>query len=230
MKKPSPRALHLPRLLPTLQSSELDLREVRDEHLHGIEVVGRDALDVAWSGVEVSQSRFLASNLRGAQLHSCSFTDVVFEQCDLSGLRFDDGSLLRVAFRQCRMEGATFQASSLFDTYLADSKLALANFRFLKKLEAWVHRCALNEADFTGSDLRKLTLLGCDCTGVDVTNAQLEGTDLRGNELLQIRGVGALRGAIVDHGQLISLLPQLAAEAGMVVSADERPAFTVVSR
>ena len=63
-----------------------------------------------------------------------------------------------------------------------------------------------------------MRLVGCTIERLDLTQAKLTDVDLRGSRIGIARGWDRLRGATIDHGQLIELAPDLAAQWGLTVT------------
>ncbi|MBV8950023.1 MAG: pentapeptide repeat-containing protein, partial [Actinobacteria bacterium] len=102
-----------------------------------------------------------------------------------------------------------------------ECKLDFALLRFLHGDSVMFVDCILTGADLSGATLAGAEFERCDLVDVDLSYADLDGVDLRSSRLAPARGVGALRGAIVDAAQLGTLAPALAAEIGINVEAGD---------
>ena len=68
----------------------------------------------------------------------------------------------------------------------------------------------MNEADFQNAQLTEVKYKNCQLEKNDFTLAKLKTVDLRSSQLFNIRGWTSMKGAILDHGQLMSITPELA--------------------
>ena len=93
----------------------------------------------------------------------------------------------------------------------------MAKLSHLGRPHALLTRCDLRAALLMESDLGEVRFADCDLRGLELFNSSLAGTDLRGNELDDLKGVACLRGATIDTPQLLALAPALAADVGLVV-------------
>ncbi len=80
--------------------------------------------------------------------------------------------------------------------------------------------CELGAVDARGATLRAVRFRDCSISELNVTEARLAKVDLSGARLSSLIGVDNLRGAIVNHGQLLDLAPQLAVQLGLEVRPD----------
>ena len=71
--------------------------------------------------------------------------------------------------------------------------------------------------DARGATLREVRFRDCSINELNVTEARLAKVDLSGARLSSLIGVDNLRGAIINHAQLLDLAPQLAAQLGVEV-------------
>ena len=145
-----------------------------------------------------SNTKLLGSSLAGTSLSECSLDSVTFANCRLTGTIFSEGLLEDCAFKDCLMSMALFRFSTL------------KNIRFID--------CNLEKADFTEAKLKNVTFKNCNLDGVDFSHAKLSNVDLRGSQILNMRGISQLNGALISSDQLISLAHALAAEAGITVA------------
>ena len=72
--------------------------------------------------------------------------------------------------------------------------------------------CSMVEASLVGCRWDKAVLDGCRLSGVEFDHCDLRGTDLRGNSLETVRGVGSLRGVTLTADQVADLAAALVAD------------------
>lgn len=118
------------------------------------------------SNCDLSQSRFLDTefidcNLSNAVISNTSFQQVVFNNCKLLGLQFDQcsGFGFAASFNNCQLNHSTFY------------KMKLSGSGFTN--------CSLVETDFTDAELKKVLLQHCDLHLAIFENTNLEGADIR---------------------------------------------------
>ena len=102
----------------------------------------------------------------GASLEACVFIDCAFSQCDFTRAYISETSFREVHFLDCKLIGLPFDTCPPFLLQMAFT------------------RCRLDYAAFAGMDLRKWRcedshLIGVDFTGTNLSQASLQGCDLR---------------------------------------------------
>ncbi|QBI21615.1 pentapeptide repeat-containing protein [Egibacter rhizosphaerae] len=175
-----------------------------------------------WRGVEAAHVEidavaFEDVDLTAARLPSARLTDVRLTSSDATNADLDHGTLLRVEIERTKLLGVDCAGAFLTDVRFVDCKLTLASFRFARLRRVEFVDCDLRQATFQGCDLRRTAFAGCELGEVEFSHSTHETTDLRGSRLIDLRGVDALRGAIVDSAQLVDLAPSLAAGVGLRV-------------
>jgi hypothetical protein len=162
----------------------------------GLEMVDVDVRGGRWSGV-------VLDGLRAR--------DVVFDNCDLSGLMLhDEPSMRAVTFRQCRLTAAVFAGTNLRKVRFEECTLDDANLRMLNAKDVAFVDCPLVGTDFYSATIDKATFAGCDLRGADFTKASLNDVDFRTSRLEDVVGATALRGATIDSTQVLPLARSLA--------------------
>jgi uncharacterized protein YjbI with pentapeptide repeats len=162
----------------------------------------------------------IAGPLAGARLRSLSLVDVALEEVDASNADLAGGRLKRVALERCRLTGLGAAELAVEDLLVRGCKLDLSVWRFARLRNCRFEDCVLDEADLAGATLQDVRFDGCSLRRADFDQARLTRVDFRGSRLEDPRGgVTALRGAIIDPGQLIDLAPALAAGLGITVDA-----------
>jgi uncharacterized protein YjbI with pentapeptide repeats len=208
----------LPETLREADAGELD----EDATLDGVEVTGDPPppSDVLLD-VELTEVRWSGGRFAGTRLRRPRCTDVVFTGCDLSGVVLEDGGFRRVEFHRCRMSGAVLAGSTTRDVLFSDCKLDLANLRMLTANRLEFLDCDLREADFYGATLTRSAMYDCDLTGAEFSQAETDGLRLHGSTLRDLKGVSALRGAVIAGDQSLEMAMALLAASGITVD-DER--------
>lgn len=170
----------------------------------------------AWSG-RIVHARIASGEIGAARLRDLHLVDVVAERLDAANSDLRGASFTRVELSGCRFTGLGLTQATLQDVVLDDCKLDLANFR-AARLERVVFRdCVLTAADFGGARLEEVRFDRCRLEETDFNGAELTNVDLRGSDLRLGGDIAALRGAIIDTGQVIELAPRMAASLGLRV-------------
>jgi uncharacterized protein YjbI with pentapeptide repeats len=211
-------AIERPRLLPA--PAALVSPELADEtDWAGVDISGEIAGDPAVDSVDLSACRLAGVRLTGRRLDALRMVDVLFEDCDLSGVSMPAAYFRRVEFRRCRMSGLSAPNLRAHHVRFTDCRADGVSFR----MSAW-DTCELSEVnlrdvDFSGAKLSGVHLLGCDLTGADFTKATTSALALHGSTLEDIKGADNFRGAIASD-QVLTLALRMFASLGIVVDDD----------
>ena len=191
--------------------AELDWLDVSVAH----DLSGTDLGEVRMQGIRFASAQLVAANLqRGRTI------DTVFDGCDLSGARFDDGALTRVEFRDCRLSGVQFNASRLNDLRFVGCRLDGASFRMAHGERVWFEHCVLTEAEFTATEVVGARFEHCDLTAADFSQARIGDASLLGSVVDGLRGVTGLQRPIIDATQVVPFAYSLMAVHGVVIRTE----------
>ncbi|MFJ3882350.1 pentapeptide repeat-containing protein [Streptomyces sp. NPDC090077] len=184
---------------------------------------GLEFADLDLAGEDGIGSRFMDCALRRcaldeAQLSKARFLDAVLEGVRGVGTNLSGASLRDVELLDARLGGVQMHGAVLERVLVRGGKIDYLNLRAARLREVVFEGCVLVEPDFGGAVLERVEFRDCAVRGVDLAGARLADVDLRGaTELGIARGVDALSGAVISHGQLFELAPQLAAHLGLRV-------------
>ncbi len=176
--------------------------------------------DDVLSDVELTDVRWSGGRLTGQHFRRLRCTNVVFDNCDLSGLIAQDSRLHRVEFRECRMSGVVFAGSELRDVLFSASKLDSANLRMTSGGRVHVLGSDLREADFYAAALGASRIQDSNLSAVEFSESVLDGVRLHGSVLRDLKGVSALRSAVISEDQVWEMSVALFAESGIAVDED----------
>ncbi|WP_300013608.1 pentapeptide repeat-containing protein [Pseudonocardia sp.] len=174
------------------------------------------------SGVELRECRWVRADLAGRRITGLRCRDVTFEHCDLSGAVLDGAVLTRVRFTACRLTGLQLGGAELADVRISDCRADLVNLRMARARHLLVENTpspALDLYSFTGTDC---SLLGCDLTGVNLTEARFTNLQLHGSVVEDVTGAAALRGARISPDQIVPIGAALL--AALDIRATDPPA------
>lgn len=148
--------------------------------------------------------------LNRARLSSARLFDVHCEASDLSSSSWQRPRWQRVLFKGCKLTGA--QVATLAGTDVMFQECTLEGTIFSGGKFKGVHfeRCRMARVVFDRVELGNATFRRCDCTGMDLTGSVLQGVDLRGSEIPDIRvEVGQFKGLTIDPAQAAELVAHL---------------------
>ncbi|RYG72518.1 pentapeptide repeat-containing protein [Lentibacillus lipolyticus] len=145
--------------------------------------------------VRFEQMYFQNVRLNEAMLPFSHWLDVIFENCDLSGIQLQGARLNRVAFRNCKLAGADLDRAVISDVTWTDCQapyllcnqaelrdvrfdqclLKGANFMDVSQDHLQFGTSNIEDVQFSGTSLKKVDLSRCEFNGI-----HLEEQDLRG--------------------------------------------------
>jgi len=204
----------------------LDTR--RGLRLAELESVSESEIDGSFTGqsadaLDLRRSRLTRCALTSCRIHRLQLTDVVVDGCDWSGADLEEATLTRVHFRECRMSGVTMARASVRDVLFSDCRIDDANLRMCDLERVTFDRADLRLADLMGSTFKHVRLFDCDLSGADVSGLVARGTRLHGSVVTDLKGVGDLRGVVIDSTQLIPLGVQIVGALGIIVEDEREP-------
>lgn len=188
--------------------------EASISQIHGIH---QTIISIKTNALSIKESKMDNIVMQDVELRDCILDDIIFFKNDLSGLKVPKLAADRIEFISCRMSGVQMYESTLKEVIFKDTKLDLANFRFSKLKNVVFEDCILDEADFAGVEFNNIKFINCELDRVDFSNTKIVKLDLRTSNLLNIKGISSLKGAIISPTQLITISPQIAAEIGLTV-------------
>jgi len=155
------------------------------------------------TGCGLRRSKFHDVWLRGARvvgsnLAETQWWDAVVLSAAFAGVEAFSSQWRRVLFSGCKLDSVNFRDATFRDVVFED--------------------CVLRDVDWSGSALRSVRFPGSALHRARFGKSELAGTDFRGaTELDMADGYTALKGAIIDSGQLVPIAPMLAAALGITV-------------
>lgn len=192
-----------------------------DEALHvGLLLESAQVAGLEAENVELKQFVLAAVGLSEAKLDGLDLEDGSIKGCDLANLRSRRCTFERVVIEGSRLTGAMLIEPRLVDVVFRDAPIDLATFRFGRLHRVRFEGCRLIEADFQGVTAKACTFIDCDLTGAQLSQGTFAGSAFRGCRLSAINGLDALRGAQMDHGDIMELAAALAASLGIEARDD----------
>lgn len=159
----------------------------------------------AFHGVDLSDSEL------GAPLR---LTDVELHDVSLNNARWREIVARRVEIVECQALGFAMFCDVAREMYVADCRLdyATINIERVKGTVAF-RNCSFTDAVING-DVSGAIFLDCDFGSAEFAVRGARNCDMRTSRLAGARGLGTLRGAIIDPAQAVSIAGELAIEAG----------------
>lgn len=130
---------------------------------------------------EYEQCQFRHCDLSNANLSDYKFSDCEFINCNLSLAKLLHTSFQEVVFKDCKMLGLHFDNCNAFGLRMRFEKSLLNQsvfFQLKLKNTNFIH-CQMHEVDFTEADLSGDVFEMCDLAGAIFDRTQLEKADLR---------------------------------------------------
>ncbi|MDQ1479467.1 MAG: hypothetical protein QOI44_328 [Actinomycetota bacterium] len=179
-----------------------------------------DRLDFDDDG-ELIGARIVGARHAGEVFPRARLVDVELVRCDLAGCDFSEAVFHRTKFVDCRGVGIELGQATFRAVVFEDCRLDDANLRLTQLAGVRFESSVLARTDFGGARLEDVSFRDCDLTGADYSNARCSKVDLRGSRLVDVKGVGSLKGAIIGADQLPGLAPGMAHALGMEIRTDE---------
>ncbi len=205
-----------PQLPANLEDSDgtelVDDASVEACRLQSVDLTGQAARAVSLDEVTLEKV-----TLAEAKLDKFTGRDIIAQHCDFSSAHCSEAGLQRVLFEHGRMTGMDCNKANFKDVTFVNCKLDLANFRFSKLTRVKFNDCVLSDADFLGATLTDVIFENCVLERTDFGQCTMKNVDLRSSPLSGLRGWQSLKGATIDHTQLIAAAPYLAVELGIIV-------------
>ena len=177
------------------------------------------ALDLADTHLVVG--RVTGLRTQSARLERLRVDSVEFTGCDLSSVHWSDSRVTRAVFRDCKLMGATLEDVTLDDVLFENCKLDYSTLTRVRAAGPVIFsQCSLRETTFDAVDLSGAVFDGCDLRLAEFAGGKYRGTDLRGNDLSQLRGLASLKRVIIDRTQTLQLAEALVAELGVTYGED----------
>lgn len=176
--------------------------------------------------IDVEDRRLARGRIRDLEAQRAEFADVtlesvLFERCSLLSAQWTRCNLSRVVFRDCRLVGATFDehkwANVIFQGCVVEY-VTLDTIRAIGPI-AFVET-KLRDVTFTGCDLGRGHMSGCELQDVEFVGGNYSDFDLRGNDLSTVRGADNLRGVIVSRSQRQELAEALVSQLELTYMDD----------
>ncbi|GAA2250190.1 hypothetical protein GCM10010232_42570 [Streptomyces amakusaensis] len=179
-----------------------------DVDLRSLSLTGIQLITGRVSDVRAKQVEFDTLNLHGVEITSS----------DLGSVRWSRSKLTRVHFRDCKLMGTALDDVVLDDVLFEKCRFDYGSFEKVRATGSVVFvGCVFTEAAFTDCDLSDAVFSDCGLRLTDFGGGRYRDTDLRGNDLSQIRGVANLVKVRIDPSQQTDLAQALVDELSISI-------------
>lgn len=171
--------------------SEIERFDPKDGLISGVRL--RKQKQVGLSGLDLRACVFEKCSFQNGRADHAAFTDVVFRDCDLSGLDCTGASFVRCAMIDCKGVGLRAIESYWHHVLIQGGAYSYANFststlRSCELRAAWMPNVSFTDCTLSGFLPTNAVLTGVDffgtpLAGVDFRNAQIDGLTCAGREL-----------------------------------------------
>lgn len=215
------RTIHLP-TAPQITGDLTELDDLKFSQGLSLERVtfGGDFTGVEASRIEFSECRVKGAILTAANLADLRLTDVIFEDCELSGCIMPRAVASRVEFRGCRMSGVIAPDSKWQDVKFLECKIDQASFRMSTWVKDQLSDSILSAADFYSASFQDVSFLRCNLGRVDLTEAKFRDVYLHGSLLDDLKLAGSLQGITISTDQVIPMSLALFSSSSIRVNDD----------
>ncbi|TMN22168.1 pentapeptide repeat-containing protein [Lentibacillus cibarius] len=157
--------------------------------------------------VRFEQMHFQNVRLNDAILPFSHWLDVIFENCDLSGVQLQGARLNRVSFRNCKLAGADLDRAVMSDVTWTDCQAPYLLCNQAELRDVYFDQCLLKGANFMDVSQDHLQLDTSDIQDVQFTGTSLNNVDLSRCAFGYIHlGEQDLRGAVIAPEQASALI------------------------
>ncbi|MBW1601729.1 pentapeptide repeat-containing protein [Streptomyces sp. JJ66] len=182
---------------------------------------GVDLRSLALTGIRLITGRVSDVRAKQVEFGALKLHGIEITNSDLGSARWSESKFTRVHFRNCKIMGAALDGVVLDDVLFEKCRFDYASFKRVRAVGpvAFVG-CALTEVTFTDCDLSHAVFSDCGLKLTEFGGGRYGETDLRGNDLSQIRGVAHLAKVRIDPGQQTDLAQALVNELGITIGDD----------
>lgn len=133
------------------------------------------------SAKEYDYCRFINCDLSEVDYRGVSFSECVFEGCNLSLGKFNETGLKDVQFKDCKLLGLSFDSCNDFGFEVGFEDCALDNSVFYNVNLSKSHfkSCRLHGVDFVEANCEEAVFLNCDFKEAMFDQTNLKKADLR---------------------------------------------------
>lgn len=157
--------------------------------------------------LELRQCLLKQMAIRESKLVRPDWTEVVLEDCDLSGALLRDGSFYKVTLRRCKLVGTDLSGTFLREVTFEDCVCRYVNLSFGQWREVVMQGCDFSQASMDGVKHKNWTMTDCNLRQANLSQTALEKIDFSTSEIGGIVLQGEeLRGAVVSEWQAPELL------------------------
>jgi len=195
---------------------ELRAIEIRERHLSGFDLSGRDA-----TSLQLVESRIEDVDMSGAILRRVSIRDTVIDGGNGANADASEATFTRVEIRGLRLTGAILAGAQIKDATFVECRLDLSSFRFAQLDGVRFENCRMEEADLYQATLTSVAFSTCDLTKASLAKPTFHRCEMRDCELNGVGNPEQLRGVAMPWQDIVRSAAVLALGVGVHVLDDE---------
>ncbi|MDQ0059961.1 pentapeptide repeat-containing protein [Paenibacillus harenae] len=207
-----------PKLPAAMESRVIDAYELSDEYAIS-DCVIRDSEVDNQTGYRVCFDRISFQNVvfRGTSLPKSEWTDVRFDNCDLSNIDLNGAIFHRVTFHECKLLGMDLTEATLRNVLFDECYADYAVLRFSNTKQVKLVKSSFGKADLSNMTLAQTSLQECNIDGAQFAQTKLRGMDLSSCDFASLSvNIEDLQGCIISPLQSSSFATMF----GLVVNED----------
>ncbi|MGW2038691.1 pentapeptide repeat-containing protein [Streptomyces virginiae] len=176
--------------------------------------------------LELTDTRLTSGRITGLHTKQAEFEALTLHRVEITGsdlgsARWSDSKLTRVHMQDSKLMGAALDRLVFDDVLFEKCRFDYATFENLRAAGPVVFAgCTFTEAAFTSCDLSDAVFTNCQFRLTEFGAGRYRDTDLRENDLSQIRGVANLKQIRIDPGQQDHLAEALVNELDIAIGDD----------
>ncbi|MFI1060454.1 pentapeptide repeat-containing protein [Streptomyces spororaveus] len=180
-----------------------------------------DLRSLALADTQLVTGRIAGIHSKRAEFESVNLHGVEITSSDLGSARWTESKLTRVHVRDCKLMGAALEGLVLDDVLFEGCKFDYATFERVRATGPVAFaECSFTEATFTDCDMSDIVFSHCGFRLAEFGAGRYRDTDLRGNDLSQIRGIPNLAKIRIEPGQQAELAAALVNELDITIGDD----------
>lgn len=177
-----------------------------EETVRGLSFGKHTEEQMDYSYKTITNCTFSHVQFNASRLKATHFTDVRFENCDLSNISFAESALFRVEFISCKLVGTNLAETVLNHLTLKDCNARYINLSMSKINQARFSVCDLRNSDINDCKLTSIAFENCELIEAEFSHTPLKGIDLSDSHIEGIHiNLPDIRGAIVNTSQALNL-------------------------
>ena len=132
--------------------------------------------------VEFKECQFINCTIKG-KIEKSFFTNVLFENCDLSNISFNECIFSKVTFKNCKLIGDFFIETKINNVYFEECNMKYCNFTMSRIKDVVFDNIILDNTYFNEVKFDNIKFEKCSLTSSEFFKTKLKGIDLSNSEI-----------------------------------------------